>query len=135
MTKRLYLVFIFFICLISGCSICSQKELLIGVWESLDKVMEFTETEFISINKHASDVVAFKGTYTFSEIPNNGIKMEYLEYGTPEGQWASLKGSELDGFVDVVLYNIKKDTLQIKVLGNNKIYEFNRIKVPKNKTE
>ena len=40
--------------LFCGCNLKSQEELLIGVWENEEKLLEFTESEFVFLNKNAT---------------------------------------------------------------------------------
>ena len=112
--------------LFCGCNLKSQEELLIGVWENEEKLLEFTESEFVFINKNATSVLAFQGSYSFAENPRNAIKMNYLNYAEAENAWFSLENTELGNFVDVVLYHIKDDTLLIKVIANDTLYTFKR---------
>lgn len=115
--------------LFCGCLPTSQKEMLIGVWESEGKVIEFTDTEFVSINKNAKKALAFKGTYSFAKTPANALKMNYLEVGEDDGYWTSLADTEIGIFTDIVLIQIQNKELHIKVLGNDKIYIFTKIKL------
>ena len=113
--------------LFCGCFHVSQKEMLIGVWESEEKIIEFSDTEFVSINKNAKNALAFKGSYSFAKTPANALKMNYLEVGEVDGYWTSLDDTELGLFTDVVLIRFQNKELHIKVIGNNKVYIFKKI--------
>ena len=103
-----------------------QKQ-LIGTWENQDKVIEFTQDSFMIINKNAKNVLAFQGTYTFAKDPSNCIKMKYENYMDNEYNWYSLEGTELEGYVDNILFMIDKDELQTYVIANQETYTYQRI--------
>ena len=94
--------------------------------------MEFGENYFIIYNKASVDVIAFRGIYSFAQEPVYAIKMVYEEYLNAEGDWCSLKSTELEGYTDIILFRINGTVLETKVLGNGQKYNYRKIEDPLN---
>ncbi len=126
----IFILLVFFSFSILRCQ--NQQTKLIGFWENDKKIMEFNKDYFVIYNKDSSDIVAFKGNYSFAENPSYAIKMIYEEYLDANGTWISLNGTELENYTDTLLIKIDDDSLETKVLGNGQMYSYNRTQNPMN---
>lgn len=123
------------ICLISVLFIScnNQQNQLLGFWQNDKRIIEFNNEYFIIYNKTSDDTIAFRGTYSFAKNPAYAIKMLYLDSMNSEGQWESLKDTELENYVDTVLFKVDGDMLTLKIMGNNQMYIYNKTENPMEK--
>ncbi len=131
LNKKNYILFISSLIFLSFSCSNPQKE-LIGFWENDEKIIEFTEQKFIIYNKTYETVIAFSGFYEFAKEPIYALKMSYKYAMNNLGIWESLEDTDLENYVDFILFKIDNNLLQTKVLGNNQFYTYKRISNPLN---
>ena len=130
----------FFIILSSGLFIslllfsCSNlKKEIIGTWGNETRCIQFTDTEFVVLNRmisEGSEFVGFSGIYEFSKNPKNVIKMKYQYAIRKDRTLLDLSGTEYEEYIDIVSLRIKNDQMQMYVVKNGKYYTYIRLKVP-----
>lgn len=130
----------FFIILSSGLFIslllfsCSNlKKEIIGTWENENRYVQFSDTEFVILNRMISDnseFVGFSGIYEFSKNPKNVIKMKYQYAIRNDRSLLDLSGTEYEDYIDIVSLRIRNEQLQMYIAKNGKFYTYTRLKVP-----
>lgn len=108
----------------------TQQSELKGFWENENKIIEFADTYFVIYNKQATDIVALKGIYSFAQNPMYALKMTYKEAMDSNGDWFSLEDTELENYIDTLLFIVNKNSLETKVMGNGQKYFYTRINNP-----
>lgn len=129
LNKKTYILLVSSLIFLSFSCSNPQKE-LIGFWENNEKILEFTEQTFVIYNKTYENVIAFSGVYKFAQEPEFALKMSYKYAMDTNGNWASLEGTDLENYVDIILFKIDNNFLQTKVLGNGKYYTYTKISNP-----
>lgn len=129
LNKKTYILLVSSLVFLSFSCSNPQKE-LIGFWENDEKILEFTEQTFVIYNKTYENVIAFSGFYEFATEPEFAIKMSYKYAMDNNGTWASLEGTDLENYVDIILFKIDNNFLQTKVLGNGLFYTYTKTSNP-----
>lgn len=129
LSKKTYILLVSSLIFLSFSCSNPQKE-LIGFWENDEKILEFTEQTFVIYNKTYENVIAFSGFYEFATEPTFALKMSYKYAMDNNGSWTSLEGTDLENYVDIILFKIDNNSLQTKVLGNGKSYTYKKISNP-----
>lgn len=105
------------------------KKEIIGTWENEHRFIQFTDKEFVILNRNImdeSEFVGFSGTYKFSKDPKNAIKMKYQYAIGNDGCLIDLSGTDYEEYMDIISLHIINDKMQMYVAKNGKAYTYTR---------
>ena len=124
----IFLVSLFFIlpflCMVLSCDRRNQK--IAGTWEDNERVISFEENSFTLSKKNASQVKAFRGTYSFAQNPEYALYLSYTDFLDQDGAWNSLEGTELFGYKETALFNVSGNKLSLKIIESGITYSLIR---------